>query len=42
MRTGGYMALPQTLPIAMQIFLPQEGFAQGNELQQYAKHKHEG
>ena len=41
MITGGYLALPQTLPIAMQIFLPQEDIAQGNEIQQYEKHKHE-
>ena len=41
MRTGGYLALPQALPIAMKIFLPWEDLAQGNELQQYAKHKHE-
>ena len=41
MRTGGFLALTQTLPIAMKISLPQEDIAQGNELQQYAKHKHE-
>ena len=41
MRTGGFLALSQTLPVAMKIFLSQEDLAQGNELQQYAKHKHE-
>ena len=35
MRTEGYLALPQTLPIAMHIFLPQEDLAQKDELQQY-------